>query len=114
MQFFQPAQAGRQQPLIRAIAAITPIQQRHMAGFADQQPQPDDAQIAALALGMAPPRQFPRRLRSNVGVEVGGVESEHIGAELEAGDRSLGNRYLRLLQRRIGDLLRYAMKRLAR
>src|SRR5215204_644249 len=76
-----------------------------MTRLADQQSKSNHAQIASLALGVSSPRQIAGGPCINVGVEVRGVEREHVCRQLETADGSLRNGHLRLLQLLIGHLL---------
>ena len=112
VQLSQPVQARPQHALVRTVAAIAAIQQRHMPRLAHQQAQPDHPQIAALALGVPTTGELPRGQRGDMRIEVRGVEREHVRAEIEAGNGRLRDRHLRPLQIALGDLLRHAMERL--
>ena len=83
-----------------------------MPRLADQDAQPHHAQILALALGVSALGELTRRQGGDVGVEVRGVEREHVRRQLEPGDGRLRDRHLRLLQFALGNLLGDAMKRL--
>jgi len=103
VQLAQRLQAVPQHRLVRPVARIGAVQQRHMPGLAGQHRQSDDAQIAPLALGLAAPRQFPAGGGGDVRVEVGGVECQHVGRQLEALDGGAGNGDLGILQLRRRD-----------
>ena len=113
VQLSQPAQAGGQHRLVRAVAVVAPIQQRHLPGLAHQDSQPHHAQILALALGVTALGQLAWRRRCNVRIKVRGVEREHVGRKLKARHGRLGDRHLGLLKLDVADLLGHAMKRLA-
>ena len=55
----------------------------------------------------------PWRQRRNVGVEIRGIEGQHVGGKLEPGHSRFGNCDLGLLQLLIGDLPRHPMIGLA-
>ncbi len=108
----QPIQARREHALVGAVPRRGPVQQRHLARLTDQQAKPHQTQIAALALGVPAPGQRARRHRRDVGIEVRGVEGDHVGRQLEPGHRRVRDRHLRLLQLARADLLRHPMRRL--
>src|SRR6202166_3455444 len=110
VQLRQPTQARREHRLVRAVARIRPIQQRHMPRLADQDAKPYHPEVLSLALGVSTPGQFAWRLRVDVRIEVRRVEREHVRGKLEPGNGSFRDRYLRLLQLMLGHLLRDAMK----
>ncbi len=112
MQLGQSLQTRGEDRLVRAIAGVGAVQQRHVPHLADQHPQPHHPQVAALALGVSAPRQLPGRRRRNGGVEVGGVEGEHLRRKLEARHRRARDGQLRAFQLLRGDAGRAAMKRL--
>jgi hypothetical protein len=95
VQFSQPAQARAEHRLIRGVALIRPIQQRHVSGLAHQDPKPDHAKVTPLALCMPTASQRARGRRGDVGVEVGRVERQHIRRQAEPAHRRLCDRNLR-------------------
>ena len=101
-----------QHGLVRPIAGVGPVQQRHMSRLAHQSRQSDHPQIAAFALGVAAARQFPRCGGGDMRVKVGRVERQHVGRQLEAPNDRTGDLNLRLLQLCIRDLGGQAVKRL--
>ena len=84
-----------------------------MTGLADEQAQANHAQVAALALGMTSTSQLASGRRRDVRVEVGRVERQHVGGQLEPPDRSLRKLDLCHLELALGHRLRDAMERLA-
>jgi hypothetical protein len=112
VQLRQSPEAAGKHRLVRAVAAVGPIQQRHMPRLADQHAQPDHPQILALALGVSASSKLTRRQGVDVGIEVRRVEGQHVRREFEVRHRRLGDGHLSLLQVVLGDLLSEAMKRL--
>jgi hypothetical protein len=60
VQFAQRIQTLTEHRLVRPVAGVGAVQQRHMSRLAHQSRQSHHPQIAALAFGMAAPRQFSR------------------------------------------------------
>lgn len=114
MQARQPLQARGQHALVRAVARVRPVQQRNVSGLADQHPKPHNAQVGAFALGVSAPSQIPLGGCRDVGVEVRGVEGEHIGRQPKPGYRRFRDCDLHLLQLPLRHLLRDAMECLPR
>ena len=61
VQLRQSPKAGRQNALVRGVAVIGPMQQRHMSGLADQHAKAHHAQVLSLALGVTTLGEFTRR-----------------------------------------------------
>ena len=61
VQLRQSAKAGRQHALVRGVAVVSPMQQRHLSGLADQHAKADHAQVPPLALGVTALGEFTRR-----------------------------------------------------
>lgn len=61
VQLRQASEAGRQHALVRGVAVVGPMQQRHMSGLADQHAKAHHAQVLSLALGMTALGELTRR-----------------------------------------------------
>jgi hypothetical protein len=70
VQLAETVQTVSESFLIRAVSSIRPVEKRDAPGLARQPAEPDDAQVAALALRVAAPRQLSRRRRGDVRVKV--------------------------------------------
>jgi hypothetical protein len=112
VQFPQGFQAFTQHRLVRPIAGVGTVQQRHMACLTHQSRQSYHAQIASFALGFAAACQFSWSGGGDVRVKVGGIERQHVGRQFEVPDGRAGDLDLRLLQVLISDLRGQPVKRL--
>ncbi len=112
MEFAQSIQAFTQHGLIRPIAGVGTVQQRHMSRLTHQGRQSDHAQIPSFALGVAAARQFSWCGGCDMRVKVRRVERQHIRRQLEAPDDGASDVDLCLLQMCIRHLGGKPVKRL--
>jgi len=84
--------------VVGRIARVRPVKQRHVPGLAHEDAEADHAQVGPLALRVPSPRQFARRLRRDVRVEVRRVEREDVCAKLKSRDHRACQLELRILE----------------
>ena len=114
MQLAQRIQARTQHRLVRSVARVGAVQQRHMPRLTHQSRQSHHAQIASFALGVAAARQFSWCGGRDVRVKVGSVERQYVSRQLKPPHRRAGDPDLGPFQLRIADLRRPAVKFLPR
>lgn len=84
MQLCQATETVFQDAMVRGIARVRSMKQRHVSRLAHQNAEADDAQVRALALGVPTSCQLSRGHCGDVRVEICRIEREDVCSELES------------------------------